>query len=106
LIENGDTSLKKGEMAMTKIEVVNMLYEHIGIPKVECVNLVESVFEIIKSELEKGNDVMVSGFGKWTVNSKKARRGRNPKTGKDLTIKARKVVTFRPSPVLRDELNA
>ena len=49
---------------------------------------------------------MVSGYGKWTVNSKKARKGRNPQTGKDLTIKARKVVTFKASPVLRDELNA
>jgi integration host factor subunit alpha len=93
-------------MAITKIEIVNMLYEHIGLPKNKCVSIMESVFEIIKSELEKGNDVMVSGFGKWTVNSKKARKGRNPQTGKGLTIKARKVVTFRPSAVLRDELNA
>jgi integration host factor subunit alpha len=93
-------------MALTKIEVVNMLYEHIGIPKAECISIVESFFDIIKSELEKGNPVMVSGFGKWTVNFKKARKGRNPQTGKDLTIKARKVITFKPSPVLRDELNA
>ena len=93
-------------MKLTKIEVVNMLYEQMGIPKNECTQLVESVFEIIKSELEKGNPVMVSGFGKWSVNSKKARKGRNPKTGEAMTIKARKVVTFRPSPVLRDELNA
>jgi integration host factor subunit alpha len=92
-------------MALTKIEIVNMLYEDIGIPKIECAGIVESFFDIIKSELAKGNPVMVSGFGKWTVNSKKARKGRNPQTGKDLTIKARKVVTFKPSPVLRDELN-
>ena len=92
-------------MAMTKIEVVNMLYEHMGIPKIECISIVESFFDIIKSELEKGNDVLISGFGKWTVNSKKARRGRNPQTGKDLTIRARKVVTFKASPVLRDILN-
>jgi integration host factor subunit alpha len=93
-------------MALTKIEIVNMLYEHIGLPKNECVRIVESFFDIIKSELEKGNSIMVSGFGKWTVNSKKARRGRNPQTGKDLTIDARKVVTFKPSAVLRDEMNA
>jgi integration host factor subunit alpha len=93
-------------VAITKIEIVNTLYEHIGLPKNKCVSIMESFFDIIKSELEKGNDVMVSGFGKWTVNSKKARKGRNPQTGKDLTIKARKVVTFRPSAVLRDELNA
>ena len=93
-------------MTLTKIEIVNMLYEQIGLPKNDCARIVESFFDIIKSEIEKGNDVMISGFGKWTVNSKKARRGRNPQTGKDLTIKARKVVTFRPSPVLRDELNS
>ena len=92
-------------MAITKIEVVNMLYEHMGIPKKKCIKIVESFFEIIKSELEKGNDVMVSGFGKWTVNSKKARKGRNPQTGKAVIIAARKVVTFKASPVLRDELN-
>ena len=92
-------------MALTKIEIVNMLYEHIGIPKTECVNLIESVFEIIKDELGKGNPVMISGFGKWTVMKKKARKGRNPQTGKSMTIDARKVVTFKPSPVLRDEMN-
>ena len=93
-------------MALTKIEIVDMLNEHIGIPKVECTRIVESFFDIIKSELDKGNPVMVSGFGKWTVTSKKARRGRNPQTGENLTIAARKVVTFRPSTTLRDALNA
>jgi integration host factor subunit alpha len=92
-------------MALTKIEVVNMLNEQIGFPKVECIRIVESFFDIIKSELDKGNPVMVSGFGKWTVKSKKARIGRNPQTGEDVTIEARKVVTFRPSAVLRDDLN-
>ena len=93
-------------MAMTKIEIVNMLKEHFGLPKNECSRIVESFFDIIKSELSNGNDVMISGFGKWMVNSKKARRGRNPQTGKALTIAARKIVTFKASPVLRNELNA
>lgn len=93
-------------MALTKIEIVNLLCEHIGLTKKECISIVESFFDIIKSELEKGNPVMVSGFGRWTVHSKKARKGRNPQTGKDLTIEARKVVTFKASAVLRDELNA
>ena len=92
-------------MTLTKIEIVNMLNEQIGIPKVECIRIVESFFDIIKSELEKGNPVMISGFGKWTVKSKKARIGRNPKTGENVTIDARKVVTFRPSAVLKDTLN-
>jgi integration host factor subunit alpha len=93
-------------MALTKIEIVNMLCEHADMPRKDCVSLVESFFDIIKSEIEKGNPVMISGFGRWTVNSKKARRGRDPQTGKDLTIRARKVVTFKASPVLRDEMNA
>jgi len=91
-------------MALTKMEVVNMLYENIGIPKAECIRIVESLFDVIKDELEKGNDVMISGFGKWTVKAKKKRRGRNPQTGKALVIEARKVVTFRPSHVLRKGL--
>ena len=93
-------------MALTKIEIVDMLNEHIGIPKVECIRIVESFFDIIKSELEKGNPVMVSGFGKWSVKAKRERKGRNPQTGEVLSIKARKVVTFRPSIVLRDALNS
>ena len=92
-------------MALTKIEVVNMLNEQIGFPKVECIRIVESFFDIIKSELDKGNPVMVSGFGKWTVKAKRERNGRNPHTGEVLSIKARKVVTFSPSAVLRDDLN-
>ena len=92
-------------MALTKIEIVNMLYEHIGLPKNGCIRIVESFFDIIKSEIEKGNPVMVSGFGKWTVKAKRERKRRNPQTGENVTIEARKVVTFRPSAVLRDDLN-
>jgi integration host factor subunit alpha len=92
-------------MTVTKIEIINMLNEHIGLPKNGCIRIVESFFDIIKSELEKGSPVKISEFGKWTVNSKKARRGRNPQTGEDLTIEARKVVTFKASPVLRDAVN-
>jgi len=92
-------------MTLTKIEIVNMLNEQIGMPKIECIRIVESFFDIIKSELDKGNPVMISGFGKWTVKAKKERIGRNPKTGEDVTITARKVVTFKPSTVLKDELN-
>jgi integration host factor subunit alpha len=92
-------------MSMTKKEIVMKINEEIGIPKKESLHLVESVFDIIKDELDRGNDVMISGFGKWTVKSKKARRGRNPQTGKDLTIDAKRVVTFKPSTVLRKTVN-
>jgi integration host factor subunit alpha len=92
-------------MSMTKIDVTESIYEKLGIPKKECVRIVESVFEVIKDDLGKGNEVMISGFGKWTVKAKKERKGRNPKTGKAIMIDARKVVTFKPSTVLRDKMN-
>ena len=63
------------------------------------------MFEHIKKSLESGEDVLASGFGKFIVRGKAPRRGRNPSTGKDLTLDARKVVTFRGSPVLRDKIN-
>ena len=91
-------------MALTKIEIVNSIYKEIGLPRPECVQITESIFEIIKEELENGNSVMFSGFGKWTVRSKRNRRGRNPQTGEPIVINARKVVTFKPSPHLRDEV--
>jgi integration host factor subunit alpha len=91
-------------MSMTKIDITESVSEKLGIPKKESLHLVESVIDIIKEELGKSNDVMISGFGKWTVNAKKARRGRNPKTGKEMMIDARRVVTFKPSTVLRRKL--
>jgi integration host factor subunit alpha len=88
-------------MSLTKIEIIDSVYENLGISKKDSVTAVESLFEIIKDELGKGNDVMISGFGKWTVRAKKKRKGRNPQTGEALTIEARKVVTFKPSHLLR-----
>ncbi len=93
-------------MSLTKIDIVESVYEQLGIPKKDCVNIVESLFEIIKNDLDKGNDVLISGFGKWIVKAKKKRKGRNPQTGEDLTIDARRVVTFKSSSVLRDDLNS
>ena len=92
-------------MSLTKVDIIVSIYEKIGIPKKECIRIVESVFEIIKDDLDKGNDVMISGFGKWTVKAKKKRKGRNPQTGKEMMIDARKVVTFRPSQVLKGAVN-
>lgn len=92
-------------MAMTKKDIVIKINTEIGISKKDCVKIVESVFDIIKDDLDKGNDVMISGFGKWTVKAKKERRGRNPKTGKEMRIYARRVVTFKSSNVLRDKVN-
>ena len=93
-------------MSMTKIDIIDSIYEKLRIPKKESLHLVESVIDIIKEELGKGNTVMVSGFGKWTVKAKKKRKGRNPQTGKEMTIDARRVVTFKPSNVLRNAVNS
>ena len=92
-------------MSLTKIDIIDSIYEKLGIPKKESVSIVESIFEIIKEDLDQGNDVMISGFGKWTVKVKKKRKGRNPQTGESLMIDARKVVTFKPSQVLRGAVN-
>jgi integration host factor subunit alpha len=93
-------------MSLKKINIIESVYEQFDIPKKDCIGIVESLFEIIKDDLGKGNDVMISGFGKWVVKAKKKRKGRNPQTGKDLTIDARSVVTFKPSSVLKDTLNS
>lgn len=91
-------------MSLTKIDIIKSVYEEIGIPKQDCSHIVESLFDIIKDDLGNGNDVMISGFGKWMVKAKKERKGRNPKTGKAMIIDARKIVTFKSSVVLRSKL--
>jgi integration host factor subunit alpha len=93
-------------MSLTKIDVVESFYEQLGISKKECACIVESLFEIIKDDLDKGNDVLISGFGKWAVKAKKKRKGRNPQTGEDLTIGARRVVTFKSSSALKEAVNS
>ena len=92
-------------MSLTKIDITESIREKFGLPKKDCARIVESLFDIIKDDLNIGDDVMISGFGKWTVKAKKARKGRNPQTGADLTIAARRVVTFKLSNVLRDAIN-
>jgi integration host factor subunit alpha len=82
-----------------------MIYSELDIPKKECINLVESFFDIIKDELAKGSDVIISGFGKWSVKHKRARIGRSLQTGEEITIDARRVVTFKSAPTLRSGIN-
>jgi len=88
-------------MTMTKKEITDLIYDKMGTSKNECYKLVDSFFDIIKDELIRGNDVMISGFGKWSVKKKRARDGRNPQTGEAMTIGARKVITFKGSKKLR-----
>jgi integration host factor subunit alpha len=93
-------------MALTKIDLIEKIYNDIGLSKKESMTIVDSLFEIMKEELAKGNPVNISGFGKWSVLNENARKGRNPKTGKAMTINARKVVTFKGSQVMRKIVNS
>ena len=90
---------------MTKAEIVEQIYERVGFSKKESAELVEQVFDIIKSTLADGEKVKISGFGNFVVREKKERVGRNPQTGAPIPISARRVLTFKPSQVLKGVLN-
>ncbi|HOO90468.1 MAG TPA: integration host factor subunit alpha [Syntrophales bacterium] len=92
-------------MTLTKASLVRNLHTDTGFSKEKSVQIVESTFELIKKELEKGNDVLISGFGKWSVKAKNLRRGRNPQTGNELTLDARRVVSFRCSRKLKSSMD-
>jgi integration host factor subunit alpha len=92
-------------MTLTKADIVKAVAGQIGFPKNHSSEIVETLLEIIKSALESGEDVLVSGFGKFCVKEKQARMGRNPATGEDLRLAPRKVITFRCSQQLRDKIN-
>ncbi|MBW2217856.1 MAG: integration host factor subunit alpha [Deltaproteobacteria bacterium] len=77
-------------MTLTKADMIDSINENISLPRHECSRLVESLLEIIKKALESGEDVLISGFGKFCVKDKRKRRGRNPATGEDLMLEARK----------------
>ena len=90
---------------LTKAGIVESVHNRLGIPKKECTEIIETLLEIIKSTLESGEDVLISGFGKFNVKDKKERKGRNPATGDGMMLPARKVVTFKGSAKLRDKVN-
>jgi integration host factor subunit alpha len=90
---------------LTKARIADAVIEQNGFTRKKSIETVESLLELIKSELESGDDVMISGFGKFCVKYKKKRKGRNPATGEDLMLAPRKVVTFQSSMRLREKLN-
>ena len=92
-------------MTLTKDDLVNSLYENLDIPKSKATSIIETLLNNIKGKLENKEDVLISGFGKFCVKEKKDRRGRNPSTGEDLTLDARRVVVFKCSGVLRETVN-
>ncbi len=92
-------------MTLTKADLVERIQHRTTLSRPESVRAVETLLEIIKSRLEAGENVLISGFGKFAIKDKRARRGRNPHTGEDLILEPRRVVTFHPSGVLRRKLN-
>ena len=93
-------------MALTKERIINRVSEVSGFSKARARQLVERTLEIMKSTLESGEDILISGFGKFVVKDKRARRGRNPQTQEEMILRARRVVVFRTSGVLRKKLNS
>ena len=92
-------------MTLTKEHLVKSIGNHLGISKFESSRIVESVLETVKTSLSNGEDVLISGFGKFIIRKKASRRGRNPQTGQNLTLDPRRVITFKCSGVMRDRLN-
>ncbi len=93
-------------MTVTKETLINKIYDQVGLSKARSKQVVEALIEIIKNTLENGEDVLISGFGKFIVRDKSARRGRNPQTSEELQLRARRVVSFRISGVLKKKMNS
>lgn len=92
-------------MSLTKEKIINDIYNHVGLSKTRSRIVVENLFELMKQTLESGENLLISGFGKFIVRGKSERRGRNPQTTEDLRLRARRVVVFKASGVLRKKIN-
>jgi integration host factor subunit alpha len=90
---------------VTKAEIARVIHERVGLSKKESGQIVDVVLDIVRSTLEQGEDVKISGFGHFLVRDKRPRKGRNPKTGEEITIAPRRVVTFRASQLLKQRVN-
>jgi len=90
---------------MTKADIFEKVQEGISMTRKESAEMVEAVFSIMKNTLETGENLKISGFGSFIVKKKADRRGRNPQTGESITIEARRILTFKPSGVLKDQIN-
>ncbi len=87
---------------MTKADIVSEVYEKVGLSKKEATDIVETVLDTIKDTLKSGETVKIAGFGNFVIRDKGSRKGRNPKTGENIEITPRKVVTFKPSMIFKD----
>lgn len=90
---------------MVKIDIVDKICDKVGFSNQEVAKIVETVFDIIKETLQREDKILVSGFGNFVIRNKRARRGRNPETGVDIKITPRRILTFKPTPVLKASLN-
>ena len=95
-----------GGSTLTKDLLAELFHEKLEIPIKDTKDILEMIIEEVKLALEAGHNVKISGFGKWAIKNKRPRRGRNPHTGDQLEISARRVVTFHPSDKLRDAINS
>ncbi len=93
-------------MSLTKADIADRLFNEVGLNKREAKEFVDAYFEIIRQALESGENVKLSGFGNFQLRTKNQRPGRNPKTGEEIPISARRVVTFRPGQKLRARVEA
>ena len=92
-------------MSITKAHLADSIHNQLGLPQNQSVKALESILEIIKKTLENGEDVLITGFGKFCVKEKRERRGRNPATGEDLMLGSRRVVGFKCSGKFRERMN-
>ena len=92
-------------MSLTKAEIIEKLHQETGLSKNQAGDALKDIIDIIKNSLETGEDVLISGFGRFAVKEKRPRKGRNPATGKSIMLDGRKVVSFKCSGVLKDRLN-
>jgi integration host factor subunit alpha len=92
-------------MTLTKANIIECIRNELDLPRKKSADVLETFLEIIKRSMETGDDILISGFGKFCVNEKRARRGRNPATGNDMMLEKRKVITFKCSQVLRKRMN-
>jgi integration host factor subunit alpha len=90
---------------MTKADIVEVVHNRTGFSKKESSEAVESILDILKEILEEGEKIKLSGFGNFVIRKKEVRKGRNPKTGEEMEISARSVLTFKPSQKLKDHIN-
>jgi integration host factor subunit alpha len=92
-------------VTVTKAHIVERIYERVGFAKKDANEVVDAVFELIKTNLERGEKVKISGFGSFVLHEKRPRRGRNPQTGETITIRGRRVLGFKASPILKKSIN-